>query len=210
MDRDLLYSRIVEGDSGAANWRLVEKEAGADASAWRELALRYRDQVEMTQLMQHVAALTDESVQEYSPAARRVEMREVLTSSRDWRASAGWLVAAVILAAWIVGVGPGSATRPVAQQPLEHAAGFIPVHSADEALKAYLEMGQREDRVVQEWPQHIILQSQPAPSGPGFELLYVRQIVERTIVPDLYQLQGADENGHPVLVRHVPRIKQRS
>jgi hypothetical protein len=40
-----------------------------------------------------------------------------------------------------------------------------------------------------------------APSGQGYEVLYLRQVLERTVVDDLYQVNGQTEHGRPTLER---------
>jgi hypothetical protein len=83
--------------------------------------------------------------------------------------------------------------------------GFIPVSTADEAWNAYIAKGRESGAVVGEMPAKVLIESRPNPSGEGYELLYLRQVVERTIVPDLYQYTGQDESGRPTPVRYQPQ-----
>ena len=56
--------------------------------------------------------------------------------------------------------------------------------------------------VIAEVPERILIETRPTDNGRGFELVYVRQIIERTVVPDLYQFHSQDEMGRPTLVRY--------
>ena len=74
--------------------------------------------------------------------------------------------------------------------------------SASDLLAAYLDKGRQEQSVIAEVPERILIETRPNETGRGFELLYVRQIIERTVVPDLYQFHSQDEMGRPTLVRY--------
>ena len=51
-------------------------------------------------------------------------------------------------------------------------------------------------------PERVLIETRPSETGRGYELLYLRQILERTVVPDLYKFYGQDEMGRPTLVRY--------
>ena len=113
-----------------------------------------------------------------------------------WTGWSGWLAAAV-MTFMLIGsmrglLGPGADT----QNPQSINAGFN-VQSPDDALQAYLDLGQQSGRVIGEVPELQLLERQPAPGGDGFELVYVRKIIERRVSSDVYQI-GADETGAPV------------
>ena len=76
-------------------------------------------------------------------------------------------------------------------------------NTAADAFQAYLERGQEAGRVVGEMPAKVLLEAQPSAQGSGYEVLYLRQIMERAVVSDLYEF-GVDERGRPVPVRMVP------
>ena len=71
-------------------------------------------------------------------------------------------------------------------------------------LQAYLERGRQENLVIAEVPERILIKTRPA-AGQGYELLFVRQILERAVVPDLYRFDAQDETGRPTLVRFEER-----
>jgi hypothetical protein len=84
------------------------------------------------------------------------------------------------------------------------AVGLLSDATADQAWNAYLAKGREAGLVVAEVPTKILIESRPAPSGEGVELLYLRQVVERTIVPDLYEFTGKDERGLPAPTKYTP------
>ena len=54
---------------------------------------------------------------------------------------------------------------------------------------------------MMEMPTRVLVESRPADGGNGYEVLYLRQVLERTVVPDLYRFDGRDERGVATLVR---------
>lgn len=85
-------------------------------------------------------------------------------------------------------------------------AGFS-IQSAADAWQAYLQKGRESGEVVGEIPNKLLVDSKPALSGNGVEVIYVRQVMERAIVPDLYEFAGRDEAGRPTLVRYAHPVR---
>jgi|GEM_PF-685423 len=114
----------------------------------------------------------------------------------------GWLVA-VLLAVGLVtmAVKPGSVQGLLGPGRGGSAASLAPLGlaSPDEAMRKYLELGKAQGRVVGELPQRIILESRELPGGGGREVLYIRQLIERAVVDDLYRF-GTDDQGRPVVL----------
>jgi hypothetical protein len=92
----------------------------------------------------------------------------------------------------------GGPAEKVAAGP--RAIEVTPV-SAEEALRHYLDRGLAEGRVIGEVPTKLLLGIRPGPLG-GHELIYMRPIIERRRVPELWQVDGEDEVGQPTLVRY--------
>lgn len=69
----------------------------------------------------------------------------------------------------------------------------------DDALGEYLRIGQQKGQVLGELPQRVVLQSRELGQGQGKEVLYLRQIVERAVVKDMYKL-GTNDAGEAVMV----------
>lgn len=136
------------------------------------------------------------------------------------RSAAGWMTSAFLLLALVV-LSPGlGLDRPIPistgdglGQPGPAAApdAVTASLSASDALDLYLERGRDEGRVVEERPDRVLVGSRPAADGTGYEVLYIRQILERAVVPELFVPTGADEEGRPVMrrlpaqARSVPR-----
>ncbi|MCU0689662.1 MAG: hypothetical protein MUE97_07985 [Phycisphaerales bacterium] len=132
----------------------------------------------------------------------------------------GWLVAAMLAVGFVaITIRPGNPLDPAAPvvlgptAPTTITAGFgggtspifstpSPVTSAlspDELLGQYVARGREQGRVVGELPQRLVLETRPTSDGKGQEILYVRQIVERAIVPSMYRL-SKDDAGQPTIV----------
>lgn len=151
-----------------------------------------------------------------------------------WRlgsgAGLGWALAACVTGAWVLSVGTGwgtgvrSAARsgvggPQAFERDVHAdaagnraataspeiarASFL---NPNDALQAYLEMGQKSGAVVGELPGKPVLEKRALDNGDGFEVIFVRQIIERSRVPAMYQFDQSNEFGGivPTPVRSSP------
>ena len=85
-------------------------------------------------------------------------------------------------------------------------AGFVPsALSAADALSLYLDRGRDEGIVLEDQPDLVLLESRPVSSGGGYELLYVRRILERAVVPEMFLPAGVDDDGRPVITRIVRR-----
>jgi hypothetical protein len=39
-------------------------------------------------------------------------------------------------------------------------------------------------------------------------VIYLRQVIERAVVPDLYQIDGMDERGQPTLARYRQPLRR--
>ena len=123
-----------------------------------------------------------------------------LTRIGGW---SGWAIAAVFTIAWVAGIlnlVQSTTPQPIGT-PVAAEAGFAGA-SASDLFAAYLDKGRQEQFVIAEVPERILIETRPADSGRGYELVYVRQIIERTVVPDLYQFHSQDEMGRPTLVRY--------
>lgn len=204
----LLISRVIDGDCADQEWRELETLAGANPAIWRNLAQEQRDHQTLSQAVNSAVALADCVPLPRSLAANHRGsysiVHERLRRAGTW---SGWLAAAAVIAVVAIvrfndsnrlgtNLNSGSKVLP---------AGLVTVGTADEAWDAYLTKGREAGSVVAEVPTKILIESRPAPSGEGYELLYLRQVVERTIVPDLYEFTGQDERGMPAPTQYVPQ-----
>jgi hypothetical protein len=133
----------------------------------------------------------------------------------------GWLVAAMLAVGFVaITIRPGNPLDPGTSPntgrtapPAGFNAGLANFGSStpalastatamlspDELLGQYVARGREQGRVVGELPQRLVLETRPTSDGQGQEILYVRQIVERAIVPSMYRL-SKDDAGQPTIV----------
>lgn len=197
-DKDLLISRVVDGEAGAADWDAFRALAARDPDLWRELAEAQRAHADLSAALAEAIAIAD---------AVEAPVHEDMTRrfTDRWRmvgALGGWAAAAALALAWATGM----AGEPVGSSSGDQRASLPGVSAFDtaaEAYQAYLRQGQQAGRVVGEVPAKVLLEAQPAQGAAGYEVLYLRQIMERAVVSDLYEF-GVDERGQPVPVRVTP------
>lgn len=184
-DKDILISRVVDGVAGAGDWVELDMIGGGDPSLWRELAQAQRDK-----------QLLDRAVGEAISIADVVELPR-----NEWQARrlsvpqwAGWATAAVLAIAMFV-MPKASGVR--ATDAGTNTAGLIPSVQAEEqspdaALNSYLARGKDAGRVIRQLPEFVVLESAPATDGRGYEVVYLRQIVERARVESVNSYQVDD------------------
>lgn len=182
-EKDILISRVVDGVAGAGDWVELDMLGAADSSLWRELAQAQRDK-----------QLLDQAVGEAVSIADVVDLPRNEWSERRLRVPQwlGWAAAAVLALAMFA--------MPRGGTPNANTAGaFFPPQEAQEqtpdaALKSYLTKGKDEGRVIRQLPEFVVLESAPAKDGPGYDVVYLRQIVERARVESVNSYQ-VDETG---------------
>jgi hypothetical protein len=192
---DILINRIVDKVETQSEWAEFRALAATEPSAWELLAEAQRDDDRLRRLAHDATAFVE-----------GVELPEALPSSRSsafrraFSSGAGWAAAAAIVLAWIA-TGPFGGARGA--NPTQ-TAGFS--LDADAAWRQYLDRGQSEGVVVGELEPKVLLDTKELPQG-GYEVVFVRQIVERRQVPVILRSGGTDEQGvaTPVVVRPRPR-----
>lgn len=201
---DLLISRIADGEAHDTDWQSFEHLAAQDPAAWKDLALSQRQNAELG-LAVGVALHTAERValplgasSSHAQHHRGAGDEHPLARLRAW---GGWAIAAVVALAWFGG-NRFSLVQPAPTTPTL-VAGVPADWTTDDLARAYLNTGRREGRVYGELPERLLIDARPAEQGRGYEVVYVRQFVERAQVNDLVRL-GIDESGNSVPVP-VPR-----
>ena len=115
--------------------------------------------------------------------------------SARFRTAAAWVgwaaAAALALGVYTGRIEPGRADG--ARQ-----AGLFPIGSPEDALQLSMDKGQEAGSVIGEVPERLLLSTEPAPDG-GFSVVYLRQIIERQRVEDIYRF-GRNEAGDAVPV----------
>lgn len=201
--RERLICRLVDGESSVAEW--AEFCALADAepdgrtvgSAWRELAEAQRDHAMLAGAFSHATAGV-EHAELPIPRERFVGIGFGSPRSAPARNAVtwgGWLaVAAAVTFAWFNGlfVRPETSVPPGGHQAALVGDNWFRINSPEDALRAYKERGQQTGQVLGEMPQFVLIDSQPSLSGTGYQVVYVRQIVERAEVSDLYTITRDD------------------
>ncbi len=196
---DTLISRAVSGDGGPRDWDDLVALAEADPALWREVAEGHHDDVVLRRAMSPAAHLAD-STPLPARAPRRAAAGPWRGPARKIAAGGGWLVAALVALSWTIHL---AATNP--RDGASDRARVLSIATAADAFQTYLDMGRQERLVVGEIPTRILVESRRDPAGEGYELLYLRQVLERTVVPNLYQFSGQDEQGGVTLVRYEDR-----
>ena len=187
---DILVSRVIDGVASRADWDAIEAMAAADPGVWRELASAQRaDQ----QLTREVRTETAAAAWVSLPTAT-TDLAAVQTQRRS-RAVAMWggWAAAAALALAVVGQKTGGNNG--ARGGEMAVADLVPIRSASDALQEYLDRGRQDGLVIGELPDKVLVQTRPIGNGGGMEVVYLRQIVERTRVDDLYRTT-TDELGN--------------
>lgn len=192
-DRDILIARVIDGEATPEDWTAFKAVAERDPTIWRDLAEAQQDHAELTAGLSEAIAIADEIE---APITEHLTIRfnERISRVVSW---GGWLAAAAVLLAWTLGLIVPQTTElgPVQTGGI---AGFTPT-SAQEALNAYMEKGQEEGTVLGMVPENVIVESKPADSG-GYEVIYLRQIIERRHVDEFYT-EGQTDFGQTVPVR---------
>ena len=197
LDRlDLLAVRIAEGRDSAEELAEFRRLAAADPGAWEALAELQREDRELRGLAVSATSPADDAALPAAPALPRPR----------FAAAAGWLVAATLA----VALASGNALRP--RDPATQAASLGPDLTSAAALKTYLDRGRAEGRVLHEIEPKALVGSR-ALAGGGYELVFVRQILERVEVPEIWRLDSrldgaADGAAVPVPATLPPSIRQ--
>ncbi|MBX3387979.1 MAG: hypothetical protein KF691_00845 [Phycisphaeraceae bacterium] len=185
-EKDILISRVVDGAASAGDWVELDMIGAGDPSLWRELAQAQRDK-----------QLLDRAVGEAISVADVVELPAVewqpkRLSVPQWT---GWAAAAVLALAMFVVPKWGTSTGGNTAQFFPPAQGEE--QTPDAALSSYLAKGKDTGRVIRQLPDFVVLESAPAADGRGYDVVYLRQIVERARVESVNSYQ-VDEAGRRI------------
>lgn len=219
---DLLVSRAVDGDATSSEWDELSGLADGEPALWRCVALTLRDRGGVGRAVGAAAAIADlvELPAGHAVAAAGARAASASTPRLRWRLpnvrpallGGGWAVAALVALAWgltIVAARTAPVTPPSPRDVAQSNGGMLDrpprkedlaQFPPDDLLAAYIANGKRDNLVVGELPEKVLVDSRSAPSGHGYEVLFVRPILERTVVPDLYEFGGRDEAGRPTAV----------
>lgn len=203
---ELAISRVVDRRATRTDWDALEKASASEPGLWRELALTQRDHALLGEAVRAEIAVADGSslpVSDTSGLAEREE-RLAMFRHRTLRASgwAGWAVAAALVLAFI-----GNRNYNARNAASTNAAGFNPdiralagKLPADQLRDLYMAKGKQDGVVVGEGPNRIVQRVEKMPDGAGYQVIYIRPIIERETVENFYRLSN-DEAGQPRAIR---------
>jgi hypothetical protein len=188
---DILLARAVSGDDGA----LAEVRARGvrEPQVLDELAMWQADEL---RLARAARALHDAADRAELPPDRAPVVR---------RSGLGWAVAAAILLAWISQSFAPRGEEPAPQR--ENIAGFAGFASSDAAFDAYLDKAREEGVILGEAPPPTLVGSRELTDGSGFEVIVVRQVYERRVMPELYRVVPVDDLGRTEKIVIRPRTE---
>jgi hypothetical protein len=204
-----LITRVVDGEATQEEWRAFCRAADVEPVLWRELAEAQQEQAELSShVMKAIAVAEEVDAPVSEEMAYRFNQRfRTAVVVGGW---SGWLAAAAaMLVAWSVGF-PGVARDEARTDGPGVLSAGIGSGWAD-AFQAYLDRGQASGNVVGELPDRILLEARPmgsetAAEGRQYEVIYLRQIMERAVVDQLYGV-GSDDTGRPAPVRiHIAPV----
>lgn len=196
-ERDVLITRVIDDEASPADWEALKALAAADPSIWQEVAEAQHARSLLADGVAEAIAIADEVVVPVEEHARwRFSQR--LRLGATW---AGWAAAASLGVIWATGL-----VRPSTTPMGMSEAGLVPTaRTHSQALQDYLSLGREAGVVVDQMPDLVVMSAKQSPDGKGYEVLYLRQVLERAVVDDFYKL-GKDELGRdvPVGVHRAP------
>jgi len=203
-ERDAVLSRLLDGRGKAADWRALRDLTVRDAQQWDLLIGEASDQDALGEAV-GLAADCAESVPADAACGTLATIGTVgRRADRAVRAARlGWLVAACLALGLVsVAVRPREAQQ---QAGSDQSAGLVDLSkwTPTDFMNSYKSKATQDGTLVAELPQRTVIETRPAPDGKGYEVLYIRQFIERAVVDDVYKL-GSDETGRPVMVPTAP------
>ena len=195
-DRDILISRVIDGEASPEDWSALKALAERDPSVWRDLAGLQQDHAELVGAMAEVASIADGID---APVALSGGIAE---RGRLLRTYGGWAAAALLALGWFVrpATPGGMSLIPAESRNASNNAALSPFglnHASmpEDYFNAYLRAGEQSGNVVGEVGEPVLVATIPQNDG-SYEVRYIRQIMERRIVPQVYGVSvNYDERG---------------
>ncbi len=191
--REILIGRVIDGQALPDDWDALRALAEQDPAVWDDLNETQRQQELLCAGVSRVTAVADEieiddALVDPEPMVRRLRL------VGSW---GGWAAAASLALLWSLGINPlQSGTGGQAAGPF---ATLQPDLTPDDALNQYLDTGREAGRVIREVPDRVVVRAEPLNGGRQVEVLYLRQILERQIVSQVYR-ESVDELGNELAV----------
>jgi len=178
--RDVLIGRIIDGEASGQDWAEFRQIAGDDQAVFAEIA-------ELQDLRKRTLEIVDDAGNIADTIELPMHMHPKASPAHRLRTAGvwgGWAVAAMVAIAWSIGLRPGDPLIFGDQNASEAGLGGGVIRTAGEAFQKYLDLGKESGSVIGEMPNGIILDKQPLTDGSGYEVLYIRPIIERVVVRD--------------------------
>ncbi|MFG0242680.1 MAG: hypothetical protein ACF8R9_07855 [Phycisphaerales bacterium JB054] len=198
VDRDILITRVLDGEATPEDWAAFRAMAALDQAVWADLADAQQDRADLASAVADAIAIADR----VEAPVHRHAGEQLNARIRTGAAWLGWVAAAMVAVAGFTGRLGAPATQGGAGLGAQQA-GLFPISSPEDAMQLYLDKGQQAGSVLGEVPDRVLLSSAPAADGNGYEVVFLRQIIERQRVKTLYQL-GENEVGQAVAVPIAP------
>lgn len=192
--RDILVARVVDGEATSEDWRELRTIAADDQAIWAEIA-------EQQDLKRELDVAVEDAISAAERVALPMHQHASVAPNRRLRlalTAGGWLAAACVGVAWIAGTTPQQTINPTDTGEIRTAGITSPINSAADALARYMELGKESGEVIGELPTSLVLQRTPTDDG-RYEVVYLRQIVEKTYVDNVYET-ATDDAGQTFIV----------
>lgn len=201
-DRDILISRVIDGEASPEDWSALKALAERDPSVWRDLAGLQQDHAELAGAMTEIVSIADGVDAPVEASGGIAERGRLL---RVW---GGWAAAAVLAIGWFTNApnSGGMGVVPAGGPGGAHSANLGPFglnkgSEPEDYFNAYLRAGEESGNVLGEVGEPVLVQTIPHEDGT-YEVRYLRQVMERRRVPQVYGVGiEYDERGEarPVL-----------
>jgi hypothetical protein len=199
-DADILITRIIDGEATPEDWAAFKALAARQPEVWRDLAECQQDHADLSAAVSAAWRIAD-SIDLPVEEARSAQLSRRVRGAMTW---GGWAMAAAVALAFTTQRPNGTGSEEGLTAGPALGPGVIPVSTSDQAYDAYLELGRQDNRVLEEVPTRILVETRALEDGT-VEVRYLRQILERVTVPSLYEF-GQDEAGRPVPIRVRGRV----
>lgn len=194
-ERDRLISRVVDGCATADDWNSFRAIAATDPEIWSQLAVT-QEQYESLGEVVHYNSMIADSVELPGGVVRHDQHQHRFDLISRW---GGWAAAAAILLVWTTGMqSPGNGMNAKGQTAGILSVKALTAATPEEAMDQYMTAGYQAGQVVGEVPNQIVVETRPMPDGT-YEVLYIRQILERKILSEVYR-ETNDEFGNSITV----------
>lgn len=177
IDRDILITRVLDGEATPEDWAAFRAMASRDPAVWGELSDAQQDRTELSMAVAEAVAVAD-GVDAPMDLVTGERLTVRVRAAVAW---IGWAAAAMLAVGAFAGRESGSGGGM-------QAANLFPISSAEDALDLYKSKGQERGTFVGEMPDRLLVETRSLGEGAGYEVIYVRQLVERTRVGDVYKL----------------------